>query len=435
MTEPVWMLPEAGMTVLGTGAVVYRESKAYAAAAFASTSDRDEPSPRALRLSHAMHHELVHHLHSFTTFYLRSFGGDLLPLAVRVLRDAAAGDVATSVAAADLRARFSDLSRRGATGLSVRDLLESSASLEGFRLTTGDLGVPGYEHYLSEVAGPVGSTSPYRRAYDVLADHLGPAPAVRFLAPVTWLALQYAEPVQTFVAFADLLGRDARHASLGQPTPGSPPDAQLKELMSLLGVSLTPLEILQRVVVDDASPMSERCLDWAIGHIGETLLVEEHGPQRPDQAANRAFAQELAAVPVLASIAAQPALLGLLSFGRWLDDVRAPWELFSAAPGDELVIDVHNVLRDADDELRQTFVDATGYLSAAERLTVASDHEGPYHPCPHRSRCRHGATDLCFRYLNPPPPGHGDVEETCWFVTMTVRATGRTPEEVWAARS
>lgn len=420
MAEPVWLLPqESAVTIVGVGAVAFRESYDFVEAQVLGR-DPEAMTPRALRVSHAMHHETVHYLHSITTRYLRELGHDLVYLAAHVLKAATAGTLSNSPAAKAFASKATELEHRHAVGLSCRDLLESAAAVEGYRLTTGDFSIDGYEQYLSKLGG---ADSPYRRAYDFSADVLKPAGAAAVLAPIVWVALQDLDPIEAFVRYVAKVHEHGGASVIA--------DATVPELLSFFETGLDHSALLIPAEGPKAKLPTEECLAWVLDEMGEHLLIERYGPAQPKQMANRWFARRIAAWPVLGEIAARPVSIGYQGNARWAQVLLPPLLMFSAAPGGDLRGMQHGRAR-GDEEFVSVLAGLTGILGAAERLVLAQDDDELYNPCPQISRCRHAPANLCFRFLMPPD-GPGVIpERDCLFIREVADMTGMLPDEVWA---
>jgi hypothetical protein len=287
------------------------------------------------------------------------------------------------------------LSRRNDEGLSCRDLLESTAVVESFKLADPDPSLGRFlgfrDHYF---AGD--SASPYRRGFDWLADRIGQVSAYELLAPICFAAFAGDDPAGNFATIVRdnlLLGEASALCKL--------PMAELFQVFGM-DVEAHSLHHIHRYDDRDGSPILLPCAKAAVNAIGARRLIE---------------------------IAARPASMGSIQGVAELEFLMPPAVAFSAGPGQQLKGNVYGLAK-KDRTFAKLVFELCALLGAAERLTILRGNEDLYQFCPHKQACPHFASALCFRWFTPPSLALG--HEKCGFIQSFAAVTKATPREVWS---
>jgi hypothetical protein len=402
---PVIPLARAyGQARIETGLVVMRHQANRLPAPGA-----DEWSELDWLRSVAFHHEWVHYLQAITCSSVHYLAQRLLTLSSEILH---AGPETPDELRDEFRAVDEELYGRRWDGhgapvrihdepgitivepvglppetdqLSLLDLIEGVAVLESFKLTTSGGTHEDFLRFRDEVF-PGGLRSPYRLSFNWVATDIGPAAAYDLLSPVTYVSLHTRDPQKTFGRLSERLadGGDVRAAV--------EPDA----LWELLGVGPQPTWL---AAFEAGEPDG--------GHVtldpGITAAVAAFGSDE------------------LARIGAEPSRVTR----EQAELLRPPLTAFGGEDRIWFERAPHT-----DDTLAARVLAWTGWVGAAERLTLAAGAD-PYQFCPHGDACPHHFSALCHRHFAPPPPSADWAD--CGFIATMRRELGVEPAALWDA--
>ncbi len=357
----------------------------------------------------AFHHEWVHHLQAITCSSVHWLAQRLLSLASEILT---AGPETPAALRDEFRTVDEELYGRRWDGegsplrihehreftilepvglppetdqLSQLDLLEGVAVLESFKLTTRGGSHDDFLAFRDEIF-PGELRSPYRWSFNWLASDIGPDAAYELLSPVTYVSLNTRDPQAAFGRLSRKLAEqgDARAAG------------ELEQLWELLGAGPPDTWL---AAFEGGEPEG--------GHVtldpGITAAVAALGSGE------------------LARIGAEPSRVT----AEQADVLRPPLTAFGGEDGISFERAPYT-----DDALAARVLAWTGWVGAAERLTLAAEAD-PYQFCPHGDACPHHFSALCHRHFAPPPPAAGWAG--CSFITTMQRELGIAPAALWEA--
>jgi hypothetical protein len=337
-------------------------------------------------------HEVIHFIQAITSAYLQNQSIELVATGVPLLRNHA-DLLSIPEGKIPLFAKSAKrLSARTADGLSCRDLLESCAVVESFKLV--DL-QPSLDRFLNfrDSFFPGDITSPYRRGFDWLAAHVGRSFAYELLAPICFVAFSGDNPPENFSTIVE----DHLPEDLSGLTALS-----IEGIFSTFGMNIKN-HFLHQIdqYSDKNSPVLLPCAKAAVAMIGLERLFE---------------------------VAARPSLINSTLSPAEMDFLLPPVVAFSSSSGQKLQGSVNGLAR-TDTTLGSLVMELCALLGAAERLTILRQENTLYQFCPHKLACPHYASGLCFRWFAPPSLELG--HEKCGFVKKFSAVAGAAPSDIW----
>ncbi|AJX15724.1 hypothetical protein BW23_2893 [Burkholderia ubonensis MSMB22] len=335
-------------------------------------------------------HEVVHFIQAMTSAYLQSHSFELTRLGESILKGHAQlrtlppGSTLFSVSARRL-------SHRNDEGLSCRDLLESTAVVESFKLAAPDPSLVRYLGFRDDYF-PGDSSSPYRRGFDWLAERIGQHFAYELLAPICFAAFAGDDPPGNFsIIVEDCLLSGDLPALCKLP---------MSDLFRSFGMTSGGhfLHHIHRYPDKGGPPILLPCAKAAVEALGAERLIE---------------------------FAARPASIQDVPGTEFL---KPPVVAFSAGLGQPLTCKPYGLAK-TDRRFGKCVVELCAMLGAAERLTILRNNGDLYQFCPHSHSCPHFASALCFRWF--APPSLEQEHENCGFIKLFVELTGAVPNDVW----
>ena len=201
---------EAGLTILATGVLKIRESKAILDKVI-DGEPIDDPA-RERRALVVLHHELIHFFQSFTTGYLFEYCEKVRRLTVDTVtwlrdpdRDQAGLDhIRTELTKLDDALRLPAGQAPDETeGVSVLQLMEAAAVVESLKALDPAVTLSAIYREVESSTGAQNST--YTRALKITEKVVGSEATVRLLPTLAFLALNTSEPGAVFCDFLDTL--------------------------------------------------------------------------------------------------------------------------------------------------------------------------------------------------------------------------------------
>lgn len=347
-------------------------------------------SRRRNRLAVTLHHELVHFLHGFTTSSCYKYSLALLSLCKRLAEDSSRG----RLTARRLRKyqhdyEFYDRLRLSAwKGLTTRDLMESTALIEGFMASFEQPTVQMFEDHLAEFYP--NESHPYRTILELVRGRFGLELAVDLVPRLTFIALNTSKPVRNFLSWLDRFEGAAAADVIRIDT---------RTLARFLGVSV-PHDLLSPDLLRGNHEVHPFVFDYIedLWRVGGLARWYEYFAKP-----SRLLRGE--APPAIANRFLPPALVFSGGELLWLGAAQR-W----------------------DDEKRRIFLASAAVAGACERLLGRA---APYQFCV-QTACPVHATAVCHSWYSPPPST--ESHESCGFPNVFAAMFGEAPSKLMVTR-